>query len=355
MAAYTTIDNPELFFQVKLYTGNGSAGHAITLDGSEDMQPDIVWIKQRDSRDHFLFDSINGATKYIAPNLDQSEQTDANTMTGFDSDGFTLGNGVGCNESDDTHVAWCWKTGTAFSNDASSTGIGSIDSSGSVSTTAGVSICSYTGSGSAATVKHGLSTKPNLMIVKNRPTASKDVQVYSPVDDPTDALALNQADATGDSNVYWNDTAPTSSVFSVHSGATNTSGASTTGYIFHNVQGFSKFGSYTGNGNADGVFVHLGFKPALIIIKRTNSSSAWWVLKDNKRSHSNGNNVNKYIIYPNDSSAEGTDSNHMDLLSNGFKYRDSASAGNSSGNPFIYLAWAEQPFVNSNGVPCNAK
>ena len=363
--AYTTIDNPELWFQCKTYAGDGNSTQAITLDGEEDMQPDLVWIKNRtDEVWHVWSDSIAGAgaANDLAPNSDEAagggNKASYGFLSAFGSDGFTVSEGSSnasmSNQSSKNYVAWCWKAGTAFSNDASATSIGSIDSSGTVSTTAGFSICSYSGSGSAATVKHGLSTKPNVMIIKNRVTASKDWQVYSPVDDPTDALALNQSDATGDSDVYWNDTAPTSSVFSVKSGATNTSGASTTGYIFHDVQGFSKFGEYAGNGNADGVFVFLGFKPALIIIKRTDSTN-WWVLKDNKRSQTNGNNVNKYIIYPNDDSAEGTDSNHMDLLSNGFKYRDTASAGNNADNSFIYMAWAEQPFVNSNGIPCNAK
>ena len=145
MAAYTTIDNPELYFQAKTYTGNGSAGHAITLDGSEDMQPDLVWIKQRDSRDHFLFNSVVGATKYLASNLTQTEQTDANTLTGFNSDGFTLGNGVGCNENTDTHVAWCWKE----------------------SATAGFDIVAYTGDGViGTTVAHSLSAKPEFILIK---------------------------------------------------------------------------------------------------------------------------------------------------------------------------------------------
>ena len=265
--AYTEIDKPSDYFVTKLFTGNGSTQSITGLD----FQPDWVWIKNRTStQNNRTFDSIRGAGKNLVTNNDGVE-VDAGTGTdgqlrSFTSDGFTVGSDGSVNKNNENIVSWNWKAGTAFSNDASSTGIGSIDSSGSVNETAGFSIVSYTGSGSAATVKHGLSTTPNMMIIKNRPTSAKDWQVYSPVNDPTDALALNQSDATGDSNVYWNDTAPTSSVFSVHSGATNTSGAATIGYIFSNRQGFSKFGTYVGNGNADGTFVYTGFKPALGII-----------------------------------------------------------------------------------------
>jgi len=325
MAAYTSIDNPELYFQVEIYTGNGSSGHAQTLDGSEDMQPDIVWIKNRDTTGyHTLFDSVRGVEKPLWPNANSTEGSDSNTLTAFGSDGFTVASDAAVNGNTNKLVAWCWKAGTAFSNDASATSVGSIDSSGSINTTAGISIVNFTGNGTAgATVAHGLSAVPKLILVK-----------------------VHTSSTAYDWRLYHGSLGATT--------GTNESGSGIIAYSFAEKQGYSKFGTYTGNGNADGVFVHLGFKPALIIIKRTNGTQ-WWVLKDNKRSHSNGNNVNKYILYPNDDDAEGTDSNHMDLLSNGFKYRDSASAGNASGAPYIYMAWAEAPFVNSNGVPCNAK
>ena len=189
-----------------------------------------------------------------------------------------------------------------------------------------------------------------MMIIKNRVTASKDWQVYSPVNDPTDALALNQTDATGDSDVYWNDTAPTSSVFSVKSGATNTSGAATIGYIFSNRQGYSKFGSYTGNGNADGTFIYTGFKPAWVMVKSTSISRDWQIF-DNKRL---GYNVDNNYLFANLSDAEGT-ADRVDLLSNGFKWRTSANTYNASGNNYIYMAFAENPFVTSTGVPATAR
>jgi len=352
MAVYTQIDNPELYFQVKAFSGTGSS-NAVTLDGDTDMQPDLVWIKNRTAaEEHRIHDAVRGANKLLRSNGDYAEATTSQDVMSFNSDGFTVGTESAVNASGQNIASWNWKAGTSFTNDASATGIGSIDSSGSVNETAGFSIVSYTGSGSAATVKHGLSTTPNMMIIKNRVTASKDWQVYSPVNDPTDALALNQTDATGDSNVYWNDTAPTSSVFSVHSGATNTSGAATIGYIFSERQGYSKFGRYIGNANADGPFIYTGFKPAMVILKLSSVAGENWYIFDNKR---DTDNVMTQILYPNLGNAEATGTTNIDFLSNGFKLRNAGDFLNGSGRTNIYACFAENPFVNSNGVPCNAR
>jgi hypothetical protein len=236
---------------------------------------------------------------------------------------------------------------------------GSIQSTVSAGTTQGFSIVNFTGNSTAgATVGHGLGVVPSVVLVKSRDgTYGWGMYHHKNTSAPeTDYLSINNSDATVDDVNFWNDTAPTSSVFSLGgTDAINKTSNKHIVYCFAEKKGYSKFGKYTGNGNADGVFVYLGFKPAWIMIKRTDSSSAWWVLKDNKRSHTNGNNVNKYILYPNDSSVEGTDSNHMDLLSNGFKYRDSASSGNSSGNSYIFMAFAESPFVTSTGIPTTAR
>jgi len=356
--AYTEIDNPELYFQTKIYTGTGSS-NAFTLDGSENMQPDWVWIKHRgEAHNHYLYDSVRGVQLKLSSNTDASEidmgSGASAGLTAFGSNGFTIGGDTDENASGESYVAWNWKAGTSFTNDASATGVGSIDSSGSVNETAGFSIVSYTGTGSAATIKHGLSTTPNMMIIKNRVTSSKDWQVYSPVNDPTDALALNQSDATGDSDVYWNDTAPTSSVFSVKSGATNTSGAATIGYIFSNRQGYSKMGSFTGNANTDGPVLYTGFRPAWFLVKNT-AASEHWRIYDNKR---NTFNHMFRLLNPNVNSAESTVDNgseEIDFLSNGVKIRSSAQQLNGSGHTLIYMAFAESPFVNSNGVPNNAR
>ena len=351
--AYTDIDNPELYFQTKLYTGNGSAGHAITLDGSEDMAPDFIWIKQRDSRDHFLFDTINGATKYVASNTAASLATDANTLTAFGSDGFTLGNGVGCNENNDTHVAWCWKAGTSFTNDASSTGIGSLDSSGTVNETAGFSIVKYTGNGSSgATIKHGLSTVPTAMFVRQY-NASAGLQVYNVGTGNTKfAGYLNADDAAGTSAGPWNNTTPTSSVFTVGNGGnTNNNGGTHIAYIFSERQGFSKFGSYKGNGNADGTFIYTGFKPAWFMLKKSSATDPW-LIYDNKRSPINQVQAN---LQANSSNAEVTNTVYLDFLSNGVKFRNTDNDGNLSGGSYIYMAFAENPFVTSTGVPATAR
>ena len=348
--AYTTIDKPSDYFNTVIYTGNGSGGHAITGVG---FSPNFLWIKRRNaSEGHRLVDSVRGATKFMSSNNDDVEYTDAGQVASLNSDGFTLGNGVGTNANSSPYVGWSWKAETSFTNDASSTGIGSIDSSGSVNEAAGFSIVSFTGSGSGATVKHGLSTTPNMMIIKNRPTSTKDWQVYSPVNDPTDALALNQTDPTGDSDVYWNDTAPTSSVFSVKDGATNTSGAATIGYIFSERKGYSKFGSYVGNGNANGPFVYLGFKPRFVITKRTDNTSDW-VIMDSKR---NPSNVMTTDLFANSADADTSASNYgVDFLSNGWKFRGTSGGKNANGGTFIYMAFAENPFTTSTGIPATAR
>ena len=348
MAAYTTIDNPELYFQVKLYTGNGSAGHAITLDGDENMQPDLVWIKQRDSRDHFLFNSVVGATKYVASNLDQAEQTDANTLTGFDSDGFTLGNGVGVNENTDGHVAWCWKAGTSFTNDASATSVGTIDSTGSSNSTSRFSVLTYTGTGSSGSIAHNLGSAPTTLFVKRR-GSSDSWTVGHNSNGWGGFLRLDTTQAFGSNTNTWTNTAPTSTVFTLNHNDVNNDGTTFVAYCFAEKQGFSKFGSYTGNGNANGPFVYTGFRPAFVLQKST--AVQGWQLQDNEREGFNGDND---LLQPHDSAAE-SGVNRVDLLSNGFKVITTDAGQNTDDQKYVYWAFAEQPFVNSNGVPANAR
>jgi len=343
--AYTSIDKSSDFFNTVLYAGDGGSSTAISGVG---FSPNWVWIKNRSGADnHNLFDTVRGANKVLVSNTDNPEGSQTDGLLSFDSDGFTVGASGSVNTNTNNFVSWNWDAGTSFTNDASSTGIGSIDSSGTANDTTGFSIVLYTGSGSAATVKHGLSTTPNMMIIKNRPTSTKDWQVYSPVNDPTDALGLNQSDATGDSDVYWNDTAPTSSVFSVKSGATNTDGASTIGYIFSNRQGFSKFGSYLGNSNADGTYVHLGFKPAFLMVKRTDAAYRW-TISDNRRLGFN-RIINQFAADTNAAENTGASYGEFDFTANGFKCR-SAEDGMNVGS-IVYMAFAENPFVTSGGVP----
>jgi len=350
--AYTTIDNPELYFQTKLYTGNGGT-QSITLDGSENMQPDWVWLKKRNgtTSNHF-YDSVRGATNALFSDQSDATYTASNLLTAFNTDGFTVGNDTGVNNNNDTFVAWNWKAGTSFSNDASATSVGTIDSAGSVSTTAGFSIISYTGTGSAGTVAHGLGSTLSLYIVKNRSSgAAWRVFVSSLGADKILRLSTTHASST-DTNM-WNNTLPTSSIFSIGTPAqVNTSGENYIAYCFAEKKGYSKFGSYTGNGNADGTFIYTGFKPAWGIFKRTDNTADWYIY-DNKR---NTFNVLDDRLEANNSDAEaadGGDGNTVDFLSNGFKLR--GTGGSMNDGTFIYMCFAESPLVNSNGVPNNAR
>ena len=352
--AYTTIDKPSDYFETILFTGNGSNGHAIS---GLDFQPDWVWLKNRNTTNtHEAFDSVRGATKTIYPDRsDQEYVNSTGSLTSFNSDGFTVGSGDGANKSGSGIVSWNWVAGTSFTNDASSTGIGSIDSAGSVSTTAGFSIISWTGSGSAATIAHGLGSKLSMYIVKNRTDNGEDWIVYHGANTSapeTDYIMLNQTNATGDSSGVWNDTAPTSSVFSVGTaGSTNGSSKNIIAYCFAEKQGYSKFGSYTGNGNADGTFIYTGFKPAWFMMKNTASGNNWHMM-DNKR---DSDNVVEQLLKANASDAENTTSGKMDFLSNGVKIRSTSTGANGSGATFIYMAFAENPFVTSTGVPATAR
>ena len=356
--AYTAIDDPSAYFKVQLYTGNGSANHAITFDDTDtDMQPDFVWIKNRDATDsHCLFDSVRGATKVIHSDTTGTETTDADTLDSFASDGFQVDADVKVNTNTEDYIAWCWKAGTAFSNDASGTSIGNTDSSGSASSTAGFSICKYTGAGASLdiTVKHGLGAVPHVMIIKNLEDAnSGPVYHHKNTAAPeTDYLKLDTDATTADQGEVWLDTAPTSAIFTAGDfSGSNRSGDDFVGYFWNEVQGFSKFGSYTGNGNADGTFVYTGFKPAYILLKNTTTSSRDWMIYDNKRAGYNG--LNNYMV----ANTTGTDQTgiEIDLLSNGFKPRSTATGLNASGVVHVYMAFAEAPFVNSKGAPANAR
>ena len=349
--SYTNgLDKPTDYFNTKLYTGNGST-QSITGVG---FQPDLLWIRNRlnSGRTARAIDSVRGVGKLLNIAGTADEDTQADTVTSFDSDGFSLGadsSEYGVNDDTGSHVAWSWKAGTSFTNDASVTGIGSIDSSGSVSDASGFSIVSYTGTGSAGTIKHGLSAAPNFMIVKNR-DAARSWNVY--FGDSTDYMYLNDTAAAADYNEIWNDTTPTTSVFSVGTdNGVNQSGEKYIAYIFADVKGYSKVGgSYTGNGNADGPFIYTGFAPSFVMVKAS-STTGNWTMFDNKRSPFNF--VDNHL-YANTSAAEQTASaGYIDFLSNGFKKTDTFN--NASGETYIYMAFAEHPFVTSTGIPTTAR
>jgi len=350
MAAYTTVDDSEAHFQAVIYTGNGSANHAITLPGDTDMQPDLVWIKNRDATDkHCLFDAPRGATKLLSCNEVIAEATDADTLDSFTSDGFQVDADVKVNTNAEKYVAWCWKAnGSGSSNTA-----GTINTTAtSANTTSGVSIMTYTGNGTnGATLGHGIGIVPHMMIVKHRETADEWWDTYHQALGNTHVLFLNQTDAKSDQS-YFYDTTPSSTLVTVAGvGSINDSGELYVMYVFAPVQGFSKFGSYIGNASTDGPFIYTGFRPAFVLIKRSSDGTNQWSLSDNKR----GYNGAIGTLTPDSTEQEYTPADQIDHLSNGFKIRQSAAARNATGATYIYMAFAEAPFVNSNGVPCNAR
>ena len=346
--AYTTIDKPSDYFNTKLYTGTGSS-NSVTGVG---FQPDWVWIKSRsDAQSNNIFDSVRGQGKLIFTDANSAEATVTNRLTAFNSDGFTVVSDNAVNGSSKTYASWNWKAGTSFTNDASSTGIGTIDSTGSVSSDSGFSIIKYTGTGSAGTIAHGLGKKPDWIIVKAYQGGQQWAVQHAALG-ATKGIRINTTAAAYTSSTRWNNTEPTSSVFSVGNEAeVNTNTEDHIAYCFAEKKGYSKFGSYTGNGNADGTFVYTGFKPAITITKRTDSTSDWQ-LNDDKRDPFNPSNK---LLLPNTSGAEATSSSYnMDFLSNGFKFRNTLNNQNASGS-YIYMAFAENPFVTSSGVPATAR
>ena len=344
--AYTTIDDPEAYFQAVTYTGNGSADHAITLDGDTDMQPDLVWIKNRVAADaHCLFDSVRGVTVMLQPNDTSGEATDTDTLDAFQSDGFRTDGDNETNTNTEAYVAWCWKG----ANGTASNSTGDLTSTVSANTTSKFSIVSFTAAdaGAAKTVGHGLGVTPEFIIVKQR-NRTVNWPCYIEAIGNTNTMWLDTTDASSVVD-YWNDTSPTTSLFTTN--ALLEDAYNNIAYCFAPVQGFSKFGKYTGNGNADGPFIHLGFRPAWIMTKITSGTDNWQVC-DNKR---DTDNAVFSQLNPDSTDAQNDGDAKVDFLSNGFKIRKSGGSWNGSGSTFVYMAFAEAPFVNSNGVPCNAR
>ena len=345
--AYTTINKSTDYFNTKLYSGTGSSQN-ITGVG---YQPDLTWIKSRSTtHEHKLIDAIRGVTKALASDNTTAEFIDVQGLTAFGSDGFSIGTDSYYNTNGHNYASWNWKAnGTGVANTD-----GSISSTVSANTTSGFSIVKYTGNGTAgATIGHGLGTAPDCIIMKELSNAN-DWFVYHQATGATNRLKLNSTTASATST-FLNNTTPTSSVYAVDGGAAgNTNSTNYIAYCFADVQGYSKFGSYLGNSADDGTFVYTGFKPALIMVKRTNSTGNW-VMHDNRRSLSNGFNVNQYILYSNTTTDEITDESKVDLLSNGFKFRNALTDQNANGSTYIYMAFAEQPLVGANNVPATAR
>jgi hypothetical protein len=337
----TIVDGGE-YFNTVLYTGNGSVGRSVTGVG---FQPDFTWIKGRSDADYnYLVDIIRTYPNRLFSNLSDAASTESNTVTSSDSDGFTVGSDAGVNRNTSTYVAWNWKAnGAGVSNTD-----GTITSTVSANTDSGFSIVTYTGTGVAATIGHGLGTKPSFFIIKKRTNSGTEYgwYCYSSVLGATNHLVLNTTAGSSSSSFLFDDTEPSSSapyVFTVGtSPATNEISIDYVAYCFAAIPAYSAMGSFLGNGSADGPFVYTGFKPAFVLVK--NSSAAWnWIIWDSER---NTYNQADNVLQPNNSDAEYISSSFMsiDILSNGFKLRTSDSQENGSGNTLIYAAFAENPF-----------
>ena len=332
--AYTTIDKPSNYFEAKLYTGNESNLNITGLD----FAPSLVWIKDR-TTDHSncWYDSVRGVQKRLQSNNTEAEGTDAQGVTAFNSDGFTIGNSSSVNQNNDSFVSWNWKAGGSGSTNTD----GSVNSTVSANATAGFSIVEYNTAGSGTqTVGHGLNSAPTFIITKPAQN-TESWYVYIPTGVGS-SLRLNTTAAAISSTPYAG--TPTDTLFSINNGIIG-GYSDVISYCFTDVKGYSKFGSYVGNGNADGTFVYTGFKPAWVMVKNTNAVNHW-AIYDNKRI---GFNTENNYLRADGSYAEGSETwGDFDLLSNGFKPRATDAMINSSGNIFIYMAFAENPFVASN-------
>lgn len=343
------IKKPFEYFDVITYTGDGTSSRNIT---GLNFQPDLVWIKIRSSAtSHALTDSVREAPNQLSSNSTGAEVSDYyyGGVSGFLSNGFTVVAGGGgsprVNESGQTYVAWCWKAnGTGVTNTA-----GSITSTVSANTSAGFSVVTWTGNGSAgATVGHGLGVALKMLIVKNRVQGTYgNWNVWHTALTGSQYLTLNDTAGAGTNNNRWNGTIPTSTVFSLGAdsfGNTNKSGDTYVAYCFSEVAGYSKFGSYTGNGSTDGTMIATGFRPAFIMIKRTDTTGNWTMYDATRNTY----NAGSYPLYPNLSNAEDASTDHFDWLSNGFKMRSTNQ--NASGGSYIYMAFAKVPQKFSLGV-----
>ena len=343
--AYTTIDKPSDYFNTTLYTGNGSNNHTISGVG---FQSDLTWLKSRSSAiSHMWIDAVRGVNTVINSNTNDAETT-FNCLDPWNSDGFVLSNNTNFNGNGVTFTSWNWLANGAGSANTD----GTISSTVSANTTSGFSIVSYTGTGANATVGHGLGVAPSMVITKRLSSTDDWIVWNKGLTNPASYLYLNSSNAEMGSVAAYQNITPTSTLlYPGTDGRTNGNGDTYISYVFADVQGYSKFGSYTGNGNADGTFVYTGFKPAFVMVKRTDTTNDWKII-DNKRATFN---VAGKTLKANSSDAEDGTENYYDFCSNGYKIRNSAGALNASGGSYIYMAFAEAPLVGTNNVPCTAR
>ena len=344
--AYTTIDDPSVYFQTLLYTGNGSSSRALTNDGNSDLQPDWLWVKNRSNAvTHGIWDSSRGAGKRLTIATDAEE--DQTNVASFNSDGFTVNTGDIINTNSHTYAAWQWKAnGGTVANDTN----GDITTSVQASQTAGFSIATYTGNGgSNQTLGHGLGAEPDFVIFKDRDSSSA-WRVFVRELGASKFLNLNTADAANTStNIFPSHSSTTIGV--EQNDVMNKNSSNHIMYSFRSIQGYSKISSYKGNGNADGAFVYTGFRSAWILGKRSTGGHGWFLFDDERDNH---NPVNQ-LLEPHVNNAESNDSFDIDILSNGFKARGSENTINGNDETYVYMAFARHPFVSSKGVPTTAK
>ena len=342
---------PTDYFNTKLYTGNGST-NAITGVG---FQPDWVWIKKRNATgQHQLFDAVRGVTKKVYSDSTDAESTSATTLTAFGTDGFTVGSNSGINGSSDTIVSWNWRAGTT--SGIATDGSSNITPSGySFNTTSKFSVVKWAGTGvDGAYLPHGLGVAPSVAIIKK--TSASEEWVMFHIGLGTNArqeyLRLNNSAAKVTTSGIWYSQLPTATNIRLSNDSwVSASGSNYVGYFFADTPGYQKHGSYVGNGNADGAYIYTGFKPAMVIIKGSSNTENWHMY-DNKR---DTGNPTDQALQPNTTSAEFTETNVLDFLSNGFKLRVSGAGHNGSGVSYIYMAFGEEPLVSSNGVPATAR
>ena len=353
--AYTTIDDPSAHFQTVLYSGNGST-QSITNDGNSDLQPDWLWFKNRnDTQVHQLFDTNRGIANSLRSNGNDAENTDSpnDRLTAINSDGFSLGDDGNPNNGSNTYVCWQWKAnGGTTSSDSN----GDQTSTVQANTTAGFSIATFSASDSAGqTVGHGLGSAPHMYIWKSRARAD-NWYVYHREAGENGYLRLNTTDAFTTNTNVWSNTDPSSTV--IYYGGNSLVGSNGENHVLYSfapIQGFSKMGKYTGNGDADGPFTYTGFEPAWIMLKRSdNSTNSDWTIYDHKRPATTTGNENNKFLRANGDNAEASASG-IDILSNGFKMRSTSSRHNANGSTYIYMAFALHPLVSSEGVPTTAR
>jgi hypothetical protein len=347
MATTFAVPDGRVAMAATTYTGTGATLAVSNAVNTVSFQPDFVWMKGRSgATDHALYDSVRGATFDLVSNSTAAETTQTTGLTTFGAAGFTVGALAKVNTSAATYVGWNWKAGgTAVSNTA-----GTITSSVSANTTAGFSVVTYTGTGVNATVGHGLGVAPpSMVIVKHRNAVDAWYVYHVSLTSAAYVLQLNTTIAQTSIPTIFNSTAPTSSVFSVGTdSSTNTGSGTYVAYCWAPVAGYSAFGSYTGNGSADGPFIYTGFRPRWLMTKRTDTGVGGpdWIILDTSR---DANNVMSTGLWANGTPADNSGSYYYtDCLSNGIKLRNAFSSLNASGGTYIYAAFAENPLKYAN-------